>query len=96
MGLLKLFAKKDRIDRVIKELSSEKEQLEDRVRDKVLEELLEMFPGQSVDEIKSKYSSKIKEIETSLYEEYRDEIDLRINRLILFKKRLYPSTKEAA
>ena len=49
----------------------------------------------NVDEIKSKYSNKIKKIEDSLYEEYCNEIDLRINKLTLFKKRLYHTIKEA-
>lgn len=90
MGLLKLFANKEKIDRVIEELSSDKEQLEDRIEEQVWKELLAMFPNQDMNEIKSKYSYKIKEIEDSLYKEYSNEIDFRINKLTSFKKRLYP------
>lgn len=90
MALLKLFASEKRVNRRINEYLVDKKVLKLRIDTQVLVEMAKIYPNQSLDELKLKYSDKIKKTTQLLYQEFVLEIDRRIIALNRFKNHFYP------
>jgi len=96
MNLLRLFADEEKIGSKVATLLSKKEHLKEIIIEGINEYIKNEFRTQDYQQVREKNKALIEELENSLYKEFYEEIDIKINQLQLLQKEIsrnYPLTR---
>lgn len=85
MNILNLFINENKVDKVIKTLKGNRDNLKEIVDAEVMNAVKSKYGGKEYPSIAEKYRMKIEQIKDSLYQKYLKEINARLSQLEILR-----------